>query len=319
MKPENAAYHNLIGNGKPLGFVLLAVQIAAGADNVQSLVSWGISRTKPPMPLPPLPHVSEWLKIYRNHLPFINAIGIAHGFPAELTFTDIQASLRLQAKATPEEIEAEVKEMTHEEKKQFVQLFQGIPFPPDDRTLKALLDQLDDEAEPETDDSPNLFDELIASATGQFYIRVWLPCWILHRTYPQLLLRQARLGDHDALDKLLRLDKSIVRDPGIAALWHEIMHNGTRSEKSRFSNAMAGSPKAELTPKSVRLGLAGLISQLSIQAHCKVTSPEITDLFDAISKVRSARIDTALSPSPDAMKKAVQRNRNWPSIPDHVD
>lgn len=308
----------LRGNGKPLGFVVLAVQIAAGADDMKTLLSWGIGRTKPPRPLPPLPHVDEWLSLYRNHRAFNDEIFAAFNLFPDLTASEIQEGLRLHTKATQEEIETDVKEMTKEEQEQFMMFFRGIPFPPDQQSLKAMLDNLDTEAKPDTEDDADPFDDLLKSATGQFYIRVWLPCWILHRIYPQLLLRQARLSDQDALDKILRLDKSIVHDPGIAAVWHDIMHNGTRSNKNRFTNAMADGPKGKLSHKTMRIGLAGLISQFALLFQCRVTAPEIAKLFDAISQVRAGRIDTHLPKSPQAVYQGIYRNSDWPSITPHI-
>jgi hypothetical protein len=308
----------LRGHGKPFGFVLLAVQVADSADDVQRLISYGIGRKRPPKPLSPLPHIGIWLRMYRSHRQFNNDIGQAFGFSQDLTATNVQADLRLLSKASKDEIEKETADLSEEELKEFLLPFVGVPFPPDDRTLRALLDDLDSDAQPDQANEPDVFDGLLASPTGQFFIRVWLPCWILYRTYPPLLLRQARLGNHDALDKLIRLDKSVMPDPVIAQHLHEIMHNGTRSDQKRFSKAMPNGPKVKLTKKSVRLGLAGLISQLALQAQCRVTAPEITRLFDAISRVRSQKIDTSLSPSPDTMKRAIQRNRDWPSIPPHT-
>lgn len=181
--------------------------------------------------------------------------------------------------------------------------------------MRTILGNVEAAWECECAEDEALFDRLFASAAGQYWLCVWLPCVMYYRTYPPLLLRRAREGDDDALDRLLRLDESVVADPGILRRWHEIMHNGSGAERRRMLTAIAGRPKGRLDRKAMRLGLSGLISQFAIGFGCRVTAPEIKALFDAVERVRSGRIDTSLPESAEAYSKAVQRNRSWPSLP----
>tara|TARA_R110002072_G_scaffold98538_3_gene216785 strand:- start:331 stop:1278 length:948 start_codon:yes stop_codon:yes gene_type:complete len=305
-----SALKKLRGNGKPLGFVIVAVLIADSSDMLFELVSIGIGKIKPARRLPPLPHIDAWMRMYRSHRFFTNQIASSIGLPAELFATEILDEMRALSRASESEIADLTNELSEQEIAQFLRPLLGVPFPPETQMLKKML--LDHNTK--TEDDSEIVDELYESVSVQFFIRVWMPCWVLYRELPGILIRKSRLGDHDSLDKLLRLDKSVVHDPRIAQIWHDIMHNGSKSDRKRFKNAMADGPKVKLTARSLKLGLAGLISQLAIQSRSPVTSIEIRKLFDSISKIRSGGIDTSMPESPDAMRKDLQRQRNWPPI-----
>jgi hypothetical protein len=50
---------------------------------------------------------------------------------------------------------------------------------------------------------------------------VLVPCFSLYGIYPVDLLRQAQDGDDDALEKIIRLDISIIFEPKISAIIHK--------------------------------------------------------------------------------------------------
>lgn len=157
-------------------------------------------------------------------------------------------------------------------------------------------------------------DRMMHSAEGQFFFRVWLPCWLLYQSYPPLLMRRARRGDLDALDDLLRLDKSAICDPVLRRVWHEEVNSGNMGRRKRLLAAMAGRPKGRLTAKKMRANMGGLISQFASAFGCEVTEPEIKALFDRIAQARQGTHDVNLPLSPEARYKAIRRHRNWPSI-----
>lgn len=55
-----------------------------------------------------------------------------------------------------------------------------------------------------------------------FFFKVWGPCWLLYGTSPTNLFRQARLGKVSAFEKLLRLDNSVLFDPKLSELFHNL-------------------------------------------------------------------------------------------------
>lgn len=301
--------------GPPQLLVRTAIHIAASPDTVRKAIAWLIGREKPPSPLPPVPGIEEWRGFWRNHRRMEDCIGEAIGFPDEFSGSDLLPGARALTTATPEEKREVMDLLDEEEQRAIVMCMWGVPFPPEEAMIRSVL--ASQEAEQELDDEATL--DLLNSPGAQYYFRVWLPCWILHRTYPQFLLRQARLGDDDAFDKLLRLDKSITSvDPVLTRRWHEVTHMGSVRDRQRFMLAMAEGPKGRLDSKAMRHGLAGLISQIFLNAGHRVTAPAISELFDSIERIRTGEIDRKIAPG-QAFSKAVQRNRNWPIAPPKPD
>lgn len=58
--------------------------------------------------------------------------------------------------------------------------------------------------------------EFMARPEMQFFMLVWVPCWVKYDMYATQLYRQARLGDQQSLERLLRLDKRVVANPAIS-------------------------------------------------------------------------------------------------------
>ena len=310
------AFALLRGNGQPGLFVSLAVRIASSPDYVRELIGYMVYGDSSPKSLPPRPPMREWIAMYRHHRAVQNGFGVGFGFPADMTASGFLDDIRSLSHMSQEEVAAEVAELSHDEMQDLIRPFIGIPFPPDDTTLRAMLNELDAEAEPDGPEDELQVDELIACPAGQFYFRVWWPCWILYREYPPRLMRAARLGDLDALDRLLRLDKYAVHDPGIARVLGDVMDVGSANARKQVVNALSGRPRVKLTDSGVRAGLAGLISQLAFLFHSKVTAPEIQALFDAVERVRGGSLtDRKIAAAGESWSKAVQRGRNWPSLP----
>lgn len=316
MKAEDA-FAVLRGDGQPWLFVVFSVLIATSADKVRNLIGWTVYGETPPAPLPAGPPIDAWAKLYRRHRAMQDGIGRGLGFSADDSASALLGELRAGSKLPPEEIEAEIAKFSPKEQVDLIRPYIGIPFPPDDATLRAMLEEFDADAEPADAEDDTLLDALFASPAGQFFFRVWWPCWILYREFPPRLLREARLGDLDALDKLLRLDKLIISEPRIARVIHRVMTTGTASEQRRITQALSCRPKVQLTDKAIRAGLGALISQLATLFHTKVTAPEIQGLFDAIERVRSGNPADQAVPPGEAWSKAIQRNRNWPEFKGH--
>lgn len=310
------AFALLRGNGQPWLFVAQAVEIAASPDMLRNLMRWTVYCETPPRPLPPRPPTRQWMPMYRHHRLMQDELAKGMGMPAELSASEGLDMLRATSQMSRDEIGEEVAELTREEQESFLRLFVGVPFPPDEATLRAMLAKLDAEAKPGGAGEESMFDALMTSAAGQFFFRVWWPCWILYREYPPRLLRAARIGDLDALDRLLRIDKCVVADPRINVIVADVMSSGPGNDRKRITNALAGVPTVKLTDANIRAGLAALISQLAFLFRSKVTASKILTLFDAIERVRTgAPSDPKITATGESWSKAVQRGRTWPSLP----
>lgn len=310
--PEEVIRH-LYGDGKPLIFVVIAAQIASSSDELCELLQAFIGKKKLPKKIPAPPPIKEWIGMYRRHNRMWNAINSFDELSGEEDVTAQHASRGWrQLIAMPEELRRAtlVDIASEEEIREMLKCLVGVEFPPPQAVVTNLVRHF----EAEVENGQDQIGEMIDSLEMQFFFRVWIPCWILYRVYPPTLMRKARAGDLDALDDLLRLDKSAVHDPHVAEHWHRIMHGGEAGTKTRLLRAMNGQPRGGITPKKMRSFLSGMISQLAINLMCPVTEPEIRELFDRIAVAHGDTNDYVLINSNQGLVKAIQRNRDWPSL-----
>lgn len=140
-----------------------------------------------------------------------------------------------------------------------------------------------------------------------FLFRVWLPCYFLYGTTPPLLLRQARQGNAQAVDRLLRLDKSAIFDPKIARQFHLAAGQQPR-QFEQLIDALKKPPKGIIQKRKIKVSLAAFISVIFEDCGYKLEEPEIRALFDAVAKDQGhGEIDTDLPESPHAFYMAIQR------------
>jgi hypothetical protein len=305
----------LRGNGQPWLFVLQAVEIAASPDLLRDLIQHTAFGAELPNPLPPPPPLPVWLSMYRSHRRMQNALTIADGIPEELNASDMLDELREFSRMSHEEVAADIAQSSEQELREFLSLFVGVPFPPEEAALRQMLKDHETESQSADPEEENLIDTALASPEGQYFLRIWWPCWFLYHEYPPRLLRAARQDDIDALDRLLRLDKFIVGDPGIAKRMGEYFSTGTPGQRKQLTAALNGKPKIRLTDKAIRSGLGALISQLAFQFKTSVTAPQIEELFNRIERIRSGRLADPAVSTGENWAKALQRNRDWPSLP----
>lgn len=311
----NEAFALLRGKGKPSAFVGLAVEIASSADALARLLPWLIGREKLTRPLPPVPTLDEWLPLYRCHRAIPYALGPAFEIPGGFQALEVIDATHALVNCKPDELVEEIAILTDDEKRKLLLPFVGVPFPPADADLTRILEHHESGALIASDED---FDEALSTGPGQFFCRVWLPCWVLYRQYPTVLLRNARHGDLKSLENLIRLDKSIAHEPRVAEHIHQIQYNGTKRDRDLTSKALSSPPKDRITKQTMRYGLAGLISQAAMLFHCHVNQTEIRKLFDAIERVRSGKLADPHIPAGEAFTRAIHRNRTWPSAPSHL-
>lgn len=145
---------------------------------------------------------------------------------------------------------------------------------------------------------------------SSFHMLVLVPCWLLYREHPTRLYRKARLGDVDAIEKLLRLDPLLLHDPSIGKAIQAFRFANKTLAYENLIEASLKQPKARITRKKMKYATAGLISGLSSIIQAALTEPQIRALFDAIAQdADGSSIDTDLADSPEAFAKAINRDR----------
>lgn len=143
-----------------------------------------------------------------------------------------------------------------------------------------------------------------------FFFKVWGPCWLHYKTSPTKLYRQARLGRVRALNKLLRLDNSVLFDPKLAGMFHQIKAKRSRAEYEDLLMSFNNPVNQEIEPHKIKVIIAGLISEFSIKNGKRLSAPQIKELFDAIAKDKGrGETDTDLSVSPNAFAQEIRRER----------
>src|ERR1051326_3163536 len=155
-----------------------------------------------------------------------------------------------------------------------------------------------DDDDPETDAE---WAVLVAKPEMQFFLCVWLPCYIEYRVYSSRLFASARrdkgqirgpeqLRIADALDKLLRIDKSVLFEPRIAKHWHESARARHKGRFKKLAKAVAGRPAGSMTIEKTKRALAALVVELAKLCLVKITEPEVRELFDLVAQIQKKEL-----------------------------
>ena len=293
---------------KPYLLAFFAPQMAANARDIHQAFRHIKERRilNKQYPLPPLP---AWFAMYRSHR---KPLGFLRTFIADFSIFDKEAvdlgdaaieGFRLLSKNDydPSEFVPTIEDIKH-----LHPLMQSA--------LSASFQEIEDDfsdipLEPSVKDAAlQLFSEM--ELESSFFMLVLTPCWLLYREHPTRLYRKARLGEPDALEKLLRLDPLMLHDPAIGRRIQVLRFTNKTAAYQNLLEAPLKPPKARISRKKMKYVTAGLISCLSSLIKKPLTEPEIRALFDAVAQdADGSPIDTDLPDSPEAFAKAINRDR----------
>lgn len=263
---------------------LMAIMFSALAEYCAQM----ISKTKDPRTLVALGQLGqipleEWLSYYTNRRlylqNFFNLLGNALSTENDLT----------DEKKTPDILS---KIFSGPSSKEYL----------NETIVQAITDN------PQVIDSAVLVkDDLLRSFV--FMLQVALPCHFIYLTHPVKLLKDARHGNLDSMEKLLRLDSSTLFDRKIANRLHSLRFTKP-SEFARLIDCANKPLKRKVTPQKFKVFLASGISHMAELQNAPLTEPEIRALFDALAKDRGhGDIDSDIPDSPDAFSKALRRDK----------
>jgi hypothetical protein len=149
------------------------------------------------------------------------------------------------------------------------------------------------------------------SDEGLFVFQVVLPCWLHHSESPVGLFRKSRLGNLDAMEMLLQIDKTVTADKRIA---RHLAAYGTKPqspEYQRLARAMEGTPR-KIKAGKVKTLLAAFLYGLAKSEGKPLSYRKIQDLFDQSAQERGiGEIDPDLTASPDSFAQHVRRNLHF--------
>jgi hypothetical protein len=247
--------------GKDRIFCVLALLIAIFEDDIlesSEIVKRGY-RVEGDIPLP---HLKNWLKMYRNHQKVIIGVfnALSANNPAAEKLNDFYKEVVRGKLSSPTKlvnfldlIETEVINIYREKKNE-----------QQEETKKKRITELSN------------VKEII------FLLRVLFPCVTIYRVFPIDLLRNAESGDNESLKNLLRLDKSAIFHPKIREMIHQAQAEKKQERIYIIKKAFGSRPVVTMNPQKIRSSLAGLIQLISIRTKQKITVSEIYRLFNAI-------------------------------------
>lgn len=246
-----------------------------------------------------------WYRLYRNHRKIVS------------TFIDIIREISNQHNIDKEVINSLKEEFSSPQPfssprppKPLRKYILGF-FRPKDLVLFNFIKSMIEEKQ---DDSKSLAEwkKLNSVPEIAFIVTVLIPCWFEYRELMTPLLRRARQGDLESLEKILRLDKNAIHDPKIAKELHIASQKPQGIIYRRLTNAMANQTRTKLTPERVKIWMSGLILLISEILQCKLTTPEIRKLFDALSyDLNGDLYDSEITLEEDAFRMAVNREKDF--------
>jgi hypothetical protein len=269
-----------------------------------------------------LPSNEKWLKLYRNHRKINHGVvsGLKKINKNVAKFIEFYISMlecfSFAKEITSEEFKEIMEETPSEElQKEFIKYRNKF-----DEIKNYLMNFFKDEygEEQELDEKEKKrIRAIMLTPEMIYYLRVWIPCYLMYGKYPIHLLRKARQADNKALEDLLRLDKSVIGDSRIKEILHQAAVAQQRGTMDIISKAISKTPKVTIKARKVKHILAGLLSLISIALGQKLKIAEIVGLYDAAARdMGKGNGDPDFIDKPWTIEKAIERGRSfWQIIP----
>lgn len=258
----------------------------------------------------PLPSLKTWLKLYNNPkkigkvlLDALRTGNDNNAMGADIFEKLISGAKQLQ-KVTIEQFKAEWEKIPSDEREKIYD--EGY------KTLEGYKEYfIADFTNENHEETSKEFLKYLTKPEIIFFIRVLAPCFNLYGIYPVDLLRKARQGEDDALEKLIRLDKSAIFDPKISEIIHQAQAMKIQERMSMIKKAFNSSPSKKTDIKKIKCNLGGLISYFSKAMGQQIAAADINRLYDALARDMGIdEVDPDLGEmSPEVFEKAIQRAR----------
>ena len=155
----------------------------------------------------------------------------------------------------------------------------------------------------------------------RFFFRVIMPCALHFGVAPTKLLAKVGRGgpdEWDCVEKLMKLDALIVGHKRFA----RVLSRGDEKqckERAALMRQCLGKSLRPPTRRKVKVMLAALMSRISELLGHRFDEPDIRALYDAVAKDRGQLRDHDLPESPEALSKAIQRDRSFWELPTELD
>lgn len=156
-------------------------------------------------------------------------------------------------------------------------------------------------------------DEALRLPEFQFFLLVGIPSFLEYGQSPWRIYANARRGDKESLDALLRLDKTVLSDPAIGNIAARFGMQRSEFDIELVAKAYQGVPVTKQTARKIKARLAARMQDVAKGMGYELRPSPIRELFDALSKDRTGdphAIDTDIHDDPGAWRQAVKQERS---------
>jgi hypothetical protein len=257
----------------------------------------------------PLPHLPSWFAMYRSHRKTLNQVKAV--WSAMFGKNIVQSFSKMYEDGLKSTGASEDSNLSPEKSKEIKQALQSafdvsqkffekeVSRAPMKASAQKRLRQLVDQTPLET----------------SFYVFVVVPCWALYRTSPTMLYRKARLGDFEAMEKLLRLDQLMLHDPAIGSKIIKRRFEHSTNDYRRLISFALESPKRKTSRVNILLSIAGFIYAFSQIFQQPLTSHDIVELFKAVDEDTKSKLREELPKDYDNLRRNLESDRNlWRQV-----
>lgn len=279
--------------------------------------------------LKPIPPLDEWEQMYRRPCPAIQRAYDCFfnvpqdlcdliGVPEEMGPVGCGTAVRV-SQIVVRRLKREDHEEWNREFKEQLRTPEGLAAICEGQHLahKTYEGLLFNPVAPEVEDA--VIDERLEQSSVQFFLLVWLPCWLEYGESASQLLAKAEMGDVPALERLLRIDKRILYFPRIRQLSEEWIRNRNEGAFALTAEAYAGMPKPQLKLDRLKVAMSTFVVHMSraISAiEVRLVGPALTkrDMFEAFNAAahdRGLKRDVTLPIDEEAFGKRIDREKRF--------
>ncbi len=248
--------------------------------------------------------IDEWLETCKKSRKMIKytmtVLASKYGPVPLLNFKPINLLTRAAYSDKPNQQKRVAKYMENISDDNFEQI--GVAFK--DHMRSELNDLIENLTSKKTSDSDE--EETTIEGSEFFLFNNYLMCLIEYNEHFTLLYRKARLGNYDAIKKLVRIDPILMRDPFINHHFITAKPSVSSKLKAAYNNPLKYHTKAS----KVKVSICGLLSAFTeVTGGGVITPKELRDLFYAYAvDVCHKPDDEHLPDEPEAFRKAVKRH-----------
>ena len=150
------------------------------------------------------------------------------------------------------------------------------------------------------------FENRKLSTENKFFLNVYIPCYLFFGESPQEIFKKAQTGSFEDIEKIARLDPSVLGDSLIIKYFHKASKDEDQANFNNIIYSLKNPPKGIKTLQKIKYKLAGFIALFSEFSSYELTAPKIEKLFQALSKDLN-RPELQLEESDDIYNDSISR------------